>query len=291
MISRRSFLGQASAAAIYAATKPAAAFANPLGLPLAIQLYSVRQQLQQDYDGTLAQVAAAGYREVESAGYYNKSAAEVKQSLQKAGLRCVSAHHPMGALRQNFDELLAFDKEIGCDYLICSSASPKATDAPKGYTMTLDDWRWNADQFNQMGEKAVKVGIRFGYHNHVHEFEQVDGGIPYDELLRITDPAKVTFELDCGWATVAGIKPYELMAKHPHRFSMFHIKDFKNPGGGQKEAKVTELGLGDIDYRPIFQQAAKNQKIRHIFVEQEAFDMPWQDSLKTDAEYIRKFKT
>jgi sugar phosphate isomerase/epimerase len=291
MISRRGFLGQASAAALYATTGSRMLRAMPLGLPLGIQLYSVRQELAKDYEGTLAAVAKAGYSEVESAGYYGHSASEVKAAMQKAKLRCVSAHHPMGDLQKNFDEILAFEKELGVQYIICSSASFKdATGDHKGKSLSIDDWRWNAEQFNEMGAKTAAVGIKFGYHNHVHEFAPTEGKVPYMELLHVCDPDKVTFELDCGWAIVAGMKPVELMRDHPHRFSMFHVKDFKIVPGATGEPKVTELGLGTIDYRPVFAQAAKNQKIRHMFVEQEAFDMPWQESLKTDAEYMEKLK-
>lgn len=288
MISRRRFLGQASAAALIAATGSRVSFANPLGLPLGIQLYSVRQQLAEDYEGTLAEVAKAGFTEVEAAGYYNHSAAEVKQAMQKAGLKCVSAHHPYGDLRKKFDEILAFDKELGVQYMIC--ASPGAKD-PAQKTMTLDDWKWLSEEFNTLGEKTKAAGITFGYHNHVHEFEKLDGGVPYMELLKLTDPKKVTLELDCGWATVAGMNPVEIMKNHPNRISMLHIKDFTlAPGGGRDNAKVTELGMGSIDYGPIFAQAAKTQKVRHAFVEQEAFTMPWKDSLKTDAAYMKKLK-
>ena len=291
MISRRRFLGQASAAALYTASHGALSYATPLGLPLGIQLYSVRQELAKDYEGTLQAVASAGYTEVEAAGFFKRSAADVKQAMEKAKLRCVSSHHPMGDLRKNFDEILAFNKDLGVQYLICSSAAfkdPSASHA--GKNLAIEDWSWNAEQFNQMGEKAAKAGIKFGYHNHIHEFTMTDGKVPYMELLRITDPAKVTFELDCGWAIVAGIKPEELMRDHPHRFSLFHVKDFKIVPGATGEPKVTELGLGSIDYRPIFKQAAKNQKIQHMFVEQEAFDMPYLESLKTDADYMKKLK-
>ena len=114
------------------------------------------------------------------------------------------------------------------------------------------------------------------------------------ELLRLTDAKKVTFELDCGWAMVAGVSPVEVMKSYPYRISMLHVKDFKLPPTPSPEnhdgAKVTELGLGTIDYRPIFAQAAKTQRIQHAFVEQEAFDMPWKESLKVDADYMRTFK-
>jgi sugar phosphate isomerase/epimerase len=293
MISRRKFIGYGSAAAMYAASGVRFAGATPLGLPLGIQLYSVRQQLAQDYDKTLAEVASVGYKEVEAAGFYNKTAAQVKESMQKAGLKCVSSHHPYGDLRKKFDELLTFNKEVGVQYIVCSSPGPKdPTPGPDGKVkaMTLDDWKWIAEEFNKFGEKTQAAGIMFGYHNHVHEFDNLDGGVPYAELLRITDPKKVTLELDCGWAKVAGHDPVQLMRDHPNRFSMLHVKDFKLPPAPGTEAKVTELGLGTIDYKPIFAQAAKTQKIRHAFVEQEAFDMPYMESLKVDADYMRGFK-
>ena len=295
MISRRKFLGSAAAAAVYTGVCGVSR-AEPLGLPLGLQLYSVRQQLGKDYDGTLAQVASVGYREVEAAGFYQHSAAEVKQAMRKANLRCVSAHFPFSDLQPGFEEKLAFVKEVGIEYLICSTPGFKtaaASGSNRGRAMTMDDWRWNAEQFNQMGEKAAAAGVRFGYHNHVHEFTATDGAIPYMELLRLTDPAKVTMELDCGWAVVGGMKPVDLLREHPNRFSMLHVKDFKadgTPGPGGHEPTVTELGQGSIDYRPIFQQAAKTQKIKHMFVEQEAFDMPYMQSLKVDADYMRGLK-
>jgi sugar phosphate isomerase/epimerase len=116
----------------------------------------------------------------------------------------------------------------------------------------------------------------------------VDGTSPYDVLLKNCDPKKVTFEMDCGWVRVAKQDPVELMKKYPYRFSMLHVKDFHlNTPGPNGQPTVTELGKGDIDYKPVLLQARKNQHIRHIFVEQEAFDVPWKESLKIDADYAR----
>ena len=133
--------------------------------------------------------------------------------------------------------------------------------------------------------------MEFGYHNHIQEFDLLGGVSPYLELLRLTDPKKVTFELDCGWARVAGHNPVELMEQHPNRFSMLHVKDFHlsaATSNSDQKADVTELGRGNIDYKPVFAQARENQRIRHAFVEQEAFDLPWQESLRIDADYARK---
>ena len=288
--SRRAFIGGTLSAAAFAMFTRNA-LANPLGLPLAIQLYSVRQQMAEDLDMALAAVAAAGFVEVEAASLPKKPAKEIRASLDKAGLHCVSAHHPFADLAPRFDEVAAYDAELGAKYIICASPGHRpataGAPAPKGFS--LDDWRFNADTFNEFGEKAAKSGMQFGYHNHVHEFDATEGAVPYEELLKRTDPKKVTFEMDCGWVRVAGRDPIELMQKHPHRISMLHVKDFHlKPGGtSPDDAKVTELGRGDIDYKPVLAQARKNQKIVHAFVEQEAFDIPWKDSLKVDADYMK----
>jgi sugar phosphate isomerase/epimerase len=296
-ISRRQFVGTTAAfAALSFANR--FALANPLGLPLGIQLYSVRQQMTEDLDEALAAISAAGYTEVEAAALPKKSAKEIRAALDRAGLRCVSAHHPFPDLHAGFDEIVAYDKELGAQFLICSSPGSRTPDTagtPGGHKLhTLDDWHYNAEQFNIFGERAAASGLRFGYHNHTPEFVVTDGKTPYFELLRLTDPKKVTFELDCGWVMVAGAKPAEIMKDHPYRISMLHVKDFNlpaNPSPENHDAKVTELGHGTIDYRSIFAQAAKSQHIQHAFVEQEAFDMPWKESLKVDADYLRNFKS
>ena len=270
-------------------------WANPLGLPAGLQLYSVREQMAQDLDGALAAVRAAGYTEVESASLPKKTAKEIRAALDKAGLRCVSAHYGFADVTTRFDETAAFVKELGCSYLICPSSLKRYGSSPNSHSpMTLDDWHNAAEQFNKVGEKANAAGLHFGYHNHTGEFIPVEGKVPYLELLRLTDPAKVTFEMDAGWVKVAGADPVQLMQQHADRFSMLHVKDFKlaaNPQPDKREeSKVTELGLGSIDYRTLFAQAAKNQHITHAFVEQEAFDMPWQQSLKIDADYWHKLQ-
>jgi len=295
-ITRREFIGTTAAIAVLSFADRAA-LANPLGLPLGIQLYSVRQQMMEDLDGALAAVSAAGYTEVEAAALPKKSAKEIRAALDKAGLRCISAHHPFPELHAHFDEVVAFDKELGVQFIICSSPGYR-TPSPAGTAggqrlFSLDDWHYNAEQFNTLGEKTARSGIRFGYHNHTREFVVTDGKTPYMELLQLTDPKKVTFELDCGWAMVAAVNPAEIMKNHPHRISMLHVKDFKlplNPSPENHDPKVTELGQGNVDYRPIFVQAAKTQQIQHAFVEQEAFDMPWKESLQVDADYMRNFK-
>ncbi|MGA7622660.1 MAG: sugar phosphate isomerase/epimerase [Candidatus Acidiferrales bacterium] len=300
-ISRREFVKIASACAAGVAIGGSVPelMANPLGLPLGLQLYSVRDQLPKDYQGTLRQLGVMGYREVEAAGFFGRSASDVKQIMQQTGLHCVSAHYPMADLLPHLDEVIQYGKDLGLEYMVCSSpALPDLTRAKPAEAranreaMTLDDWRWNANRFNSIGERVNAAGMRFGYHNHTTEFRTLEGVVIYDELLRLTDPAKVTMEMDCGWVVVAGKNPVDYLTRYPTRFSMLHIKDFKLTGAPATDAEPppsTELGRGSIDYRLIF-QAAKKAAIKHSFIEQEHFDMPPMEALKIDADYMRALK-
>jgi sugar phosphate isomerase/epimerase len=259
-----------------------------------LQLYSVREFLPRDYQGTLNQLGAMGYRDVEAAGFYNHTAAEVKQSMTQAGLRCVSAHYSLQAL-QPLDDILKFGRELGLEYIIC--ASPLLRDPAKAKgggwaaaieAMSADDWKWNIDQLNHIGERVRAEGMKFGYHNHYIEFHEHDGFLPYDLLLQQTDPKLVAMEMDCGWVVIGGHKPEEYLTRCPDRYVMLHIKEFKLEGWKPgMEPVSTEMGRGSIDYASIF-AAAKKARIEHIFVEQEAFpDMPAMDALKTDAEWLK----
>lgn len=268
------------------------AFAKGLGLPLGLQLYSVREMLPKDYEGTLQMVAAAGYTQVEAAGFYDHSVQDVKRAMKSAGLNCVSSHYGYGALTPKFDQILAFNKELGVESIICASPGHRVpVSGPGADIFSLDDWYYMADRLNSFGEKVTAAGLRFGYHNHSKEFSKIDGVTPYDELMKRTDPADVTMEMDCGWVAVGGGSPQEYLKKYPDRITMLHVKDFTRKGPqstNPDDYTVTELGRGTIDYRPIFAEAQKSGKLRHIFVEQEAFDIPAPESLRVDAEYIRR---
>src|SRR5665213_1420752 len=221
MNSRRDFLKGGTAALLYGSaflhgsSLPAKETGGSkyLDLPLGLELYSVREMLPTDYEGTLKKVAAIGYREVEAAGFFNHSASQVKQAMQRAGLRCVSAHYSYDDLHTKFDQIVAFSKEVGLEAIICPGPGRKDPTQHRAHpsVYTLDDWRWNAEQLNKIGEKMHAAGMKFGYHNHTREFKKQDGVTPYEELMRLTDPSKVTMEMDCGWVIVGGGNPIELL--------------------------------------------------------------------------------
>ena len=299
--SRRRFLQSTAVTAAAAALPARLAHGNPLGLPLGLQLYSVRDQLKADYTGTLKQVAGLGYREVEAAGFYNLPAEQVKADMAAVGLRCVSAHYPASQLTEHFDAILDFHKRLGtAKYIICAFPGfPPGSNAgslPHRRQLdafTLDVWKWNAGQFNAWGKKVKQAGFQFGYHNHTMEFRPQNGTVPYDLLLKETDPEFVIMELDCGWVTVGGGSPEHYLRTYSHRIKMLHIKDFASDPGHSSSSNpppAAELGRGTVDFAAIF-KAIKPGAIEHMFVEQEAYpDMPWMEALRVDADYLKKIK-
>jgi sugar phosphate isomerase/epimerase len=134
--------------------------------------------------------------------------------------------------------------------------------------------------------------MQFGYHNHTMEFQPQDGIVPFDELLRLTDPSFVTIELDCGWVTDGGADPVAILKRFPTRISMLHVKDFKkteNAASVLDPPPASVLGESTADYHRIFAAALKTN-VKHYFVEQEEFDHPPMLALKIDEEYMRKLK-
>ncbi len=279
--SRRTFL-QASAT-VAAATSIAGRrlSAAPLTRPIGLQLYSVRELLPKDFDGTLHQLAAAGYVEMEAAGYFNRTATQFRHAMDQAGLRCISTHHPLNLLKLHLDEYIEYAHNLGLQYIVCPS--PMRKDPAAHGELNLEDWRWVAGELNKIGEKVKAAGMSFGYHNHGPEFASENGVVFYDELLRLTDPALVMFEMDCGWVFAAGRNPVDYLSKTPQRFPLLHVKDMAKEPNGQYHSVV--LGHGAVDYKPILSAAAG---LKHYFIEQEEFEIDTMEALRQDAAYMRR---
>jgi sugar phosphate isomerase/epimerase len=280
--SRRSFLKASSALAAAACVGSKRLMAAPLRMPIGLQLYSVRNLLPKDFEGTLHQLAAAGYKEVEAAGYFDKTAADFGNALNKAGLKCVSTHHQLVQLKTQFDQLIQYGQALGLEYIICSWAGVHRDPTRKG-DLNLDDWRYVADQFNAIGAKVKAAGMTFGYHNHTIEFGTENGIVFFDELLKRTDPNLVKFEMDCGWVVGGGHNPVEYLSKFPERFPLLHVKDMvKEPDG---KLRNVVMGKGFIDYKPIFRAATG---LKHYFIEQEEFEGDPMTELREDADFMKK---
>ena len=256
--------------------------AKGLKLPIGIELYSVREQMAKDLEGTLAKVRAAGYEVAESAGFVNHSAAEYRKAVENAGLKLISGHYTLGLLRTQLDKIIEDAHTSGMQYVVCSSSGGQHRVPSSERELSLDDWRWVAGEMNKIGEKTKAAGITLGMHNHTPEFATLEGVLVYDELLKLTDPKLVTFQMDCGWVFASGHNPVEFLKKTPKRFPLLHVKDMvKQPDGKEK---ITVLGKGSIDYAPIFKAATGS---KYYYVEQEAYDMEVFEELRLDAEYMR----
>jgi len=256
--------------------------ARPLSMPVGLQLYSVRELLPKDFDGTLRQVRAAGYTVVEAAGYYDRSAADFRSAMNSAELRCVSSHHTLAVLETELEKWIDYGQTLGLEYLVCSSAAGVHRDPTAKGPLTIDDWRWVAGEFNRIGEVVKAAGMTFGVHNHTPEFAVEGGVLVYDELLRLTNPKYVVFEMDAGWVTASGHNPADYLSKTPERFPLMHVKDMIPGANGQMHS--TEMGRGVAKYDEIL-RAAKD--LKYYFIEQEVFDMDTMEALRLDAEYMR----
>lgn len=279
--SRRRFLAQScrlGAAAFASAWLPRFASANPLGLPIGIQLYTVHEAMEEDPAGTLKKIREIGYGEVETAGFGKLSAKQFRQLLDAAGLACPSAHlqfdiNNLGATFEDAHALGAKYAASGSLHSLAVDSKPAATASKSG--MSLDEAKRTAELANRIGEAAKRAGLQYAYHNHDAEFADLGtGDVAFDLLLRETNSELVKFEIDCGWMVFGGRNPVDYFKKYPDRFPMIHVKDFLAPHGGNAaaggaEMLGTELGHGVIDYKPIF-AAAKKAGLRHYFAEQEA---------------------
>jgi sugar phosphate isomerase/epimerase len=280
--SRREFLkATAAAAAVSTLGRAGRLAAQPLRQPVGLQIYSVREQLAKDFEGTLAKVRAAGYTVVEAAGYYGRPAVDFRKAMDNAGLRCVSTHHSLSMLQTQLDQWIEYGHTLGLEYIVCSSSGGVHRDPAAKGAPTLDDWRYIAGEFNRIGAKIKAAGMTFGIHNHTPELAQFDAVNVYDELLRLTDPSVVVFEMDAGWVHASGHDPVAYLSKSPARFPLMHVKDMvAKPDGKQL---MTVLGKGSIDYKPILRAASG---LKYYFVEQEAFEMEPIEELRLDAAYM-----
>lgn len=231
---------------------------------IGLQLYTVRDKMKEDFEGTLAHVAQIGYKEVEFAGYFSHSPADVKAILDRHGLSAPSTHIPF----ENDDQwkaALAAAKSIGHEYIVMPWI-------PAERRKTLDDWKNFAQVFNHAGQMAHDAGIQFAYHNHDFEFPKMDGQVPYDVLLQSTDPKLVQLEIDLYWMTKGGQDPLDYFARWPGRIPLVHVKD----SAGPPDHKMVDVGQGKIDWKRIF--AKKDQAgIKHFFVEHDQPPQPFDD--------------
>lgn len=225
----------------------------PLIDRIGLQLYTARDWMRRDVEGTLARVAAIGYREVEFAGYFDRTPDQIRAALDQHGLAAPATHVDFGVLEHGWDETVATALAIGHRYVIVPWL-PNARRTPEGY-------RAVAALFERRGAEARAAGLVLGYHNHDFEFADLGGGtVGYDILCAETSAANVALEMDLFWTVKGGRDPRDYFARYPGRFPLVHVKDM------DAEGRMVDPGRGRIDF-PAIVDHAREAGIRHWFVE------------------------
>lgn len=232
-----------------------------------LQLYSLRELTKDDFSGVLKRIAEIGYTGVEFAGYGNLTASQMRELLEKNGLKSISSHVPLERLTNALDEELNYNQKIGTQTII----------VPYYPLKTVRDVEILAEQLAPVAKAVRSAGFNFGYHNHAHEFaKSEDGTVLLDLLMQWTGPQDVAMELDVYWAAFAGIDVLAYMEKQRDRIRLLHLKQMAD----FESRKCVDLDEGVLDFSAIIR---KGQEIgvQHYILEQEEFAVsPYQSILK-----------
>lgn len=239
-------------------------------IPVALQLYTVRDQTADDFSGTLRSVGRLRYEGVEFAGYGGLSADEMKALLAETGLQAAGTHVSLETLEEDLDAQIDYCLAIGCPYLVVPWLAPQLRqDVPSV-----------AARLNDIGRRCKDRAITFGYHNHDWEFVRSDGATFMNRLLDATDPELVALELDIGWASYGGVDPIAVLRERTGRVPLVHVKDF----GANRES--VDVGEGTLDWRAIL-PVARQAGARWYIVENDEPSGPSVESARRSLEYLR----
>jgi sugar phosphate isomerase/epimerase len=276
-LSRRSFL--ATMATLPLAFKSAASSSG--AIPVGLELYSVRDALKKDPEGTIRAVAAMGYQAVEFyAPYFEWTEAQAKQTrklMDELGIRCYSTHNDQDYLNaKNIPRTRDLNLILGSKYVVLAHWEPKTKNDPEG-------WRELADELNTAAEHLAPASLKVGYHNHQAEFTASGGQRPMEVIARNTKPS-VMLQLDVGTCLEAGADPVAWIRANPGRIRSIHCKEWSP--APEKGYKVL-LGEGVADWKGIFEAAENVGGVEYYLVEQEGSRFP---ELETASRCLQAFR-
>ncbi len=240
-----------------------------------VQLYTLRDQMRADPEGTLARIAQLGFSEIEWWGEYGRTPEQLRASLDRHALQSPAWHLAPNLLEPaRLDETLRIAQRMGHRHLIVAWLPPQQR-SPEGFARI-------GELLSAAGRRLAAEGIRCGYHNHDFEFAATpDGGTLWDVLLANTDPSVVDLELDCYWAFKSGRDPIAMLEQHRARITHLHIKD----SAGAPTHRQMDVGAGVIDWRRLLQTATAG-RVQHIFVEHDEPADAWA-TVRAGREYLR----
>jgi sugar phosphate isomerase/epimerase len=315
-MNRRNFIQASAALTTIGFLESNSLLANPAMLnKIGIQLFSLPKTLEKDFRGGISMLSKMGYREIEmygpfpfsaqsaidswaavtpslgfsGSGYFGLTAAEVKKIMDENKIRVPAVHTDFETLRTRMSQLAEAAHTIGFKYVVLPSL-------PAENRKTLDDYKKTIDIFNEIGEQAVKLGLRFGYHNHGYGLQELEGKIPMQMIIENTDPKYVFLEMDLFWTVAGGIDPIAWLKKYPGRYKMMHVKNmkqkvkFSGDGGDPQQwielfPQMSTADAGALDLKSIL-GAAKKSGVEHFFVEQDMVQQP-EVALKKSIDYLK----
>ncbi|HUT75199.1 MAG TPA: sugar phosphate isomerase/epimerase [Armatimonadota bacterium] len=244
-------------------------------IPIALQLYSVREDCARDLPGTLQAVAAMGYAGVEFAGYHGRDAAELRRMLDDLGLKVAGTHLHVDALvGDELERTIEFNRALGNTFLICAGL-------PKERCTSRAAYREAAGLFNQAAERAAAADMRVGFHNHMREFEPLDGELPWDTFFGAAKP-QVVMQVDTGNALAGGQEPVELLERYPGRATTVHLKEHAGDG------RAVVIGEGDVRWNDVFRLCETTGGTQWYIVEQESYAHPPLECVRMCLDNLRK---
>ena len=259
---------------------------NGLSQEIGMQLYSVRNEIKKDLEGTLRQVRSMGIKELEGGELYGMDLKSYKKMLDQIGYRMISIGVEYAELGKDLMPIIEKAKILGATYITCFWIPHNGNEFGESNINTA------AAVFNNAGKVFQENGLQFCYHPHGYEFRPWKNGTLFDELVTKTNPLYVNFELDVFWAKQGCDDPVALLKKYPSRFLLLHLKDRQigtvcnNTGQADEESNVT-LGKGDVNIKDIM-RAAKKSSVKHYFIEDESSRVIKQ--LPLSLQYIKSLK-
>jgi len=287
-MNRRQFISRSAAALAIGSIAGCAMAAKPNKRRIGIQLYSVKDELPKDFEGTLKKLSAMGYSSVEPYGFTSEkfigriTMKELSVMVKDMGMTISGTHTGSGLLPENTNAP-EWDFWKKCAEYIKSGGGKWAIQAGFPGANSLDDLKRVAAFFNNAGEVCKQGGVKFAYHNHYAEFEKIDGEVILDYLIKNTDPKLVFFQMDLGHTVNGGGDCVRYLRDFPGRIPLWHASDFD-----AASRTYTEVGKGSVPYPALF-GLAQSSGLEHLIVEQETEGDIFA-SCKADFDYLKQFE-
>ena len=249
-------------------------------IPLALQLYSLREDMPKDVPGVLADVARMGYQAVDFAGYYGYNAKDLREMLDDLGLQCAGTHTGLDTIADDkIQETAEFVATLGSPFLIVPGVG-------KEYQGTRDGALRLAEKLSQAAKTAAEYGARVGYHNHTWEFKPFESGSNAMEILATNTPPEVVLQVDTGNLQEAGVDPIDFLETWTKRLGTVHLKPYVKNRDAELERYF--IGKDDSDW-PAILNAISPASTEYLIVEQEIYPEPFTplECVKMDLDFLK----